>query len=286
MDYRFKESVNVIRFPEERIEENRGYKDCCEAQLKLASSTDTDSYKNDLIGVFVKISDVSDTVNFVISRCDDGLPLPNLGDVLNAPQDALLQGFIFDCRQYLITYGRGKYNVDIEYTISGVTGSVRWGQYDLEEFSISRAAGTVRIRSKFQSKYQKLNADFTDSNFEDTIRFNGFFGEIQPKTEINNLINKGRISEKITRENLNEYTLKTDPISYTLSSQIILALLNENELYISDHNAGNHNYFLFDVPVQLIETPELEYYRRGRPAKMVVKFGDRRLIDKTYYNKQ
>lgn len=286
MDYRFKEDVNVIRFPEDRQEEDRGLKVCCDPQLKLASSTDTDSYKNDLIGVFVKASDVSDTITFEISRCDDGIVLPNLGDNLTAPQDALLRGFVYDVREYIIAYGIGKYNVDIVYTISGVPGSVRWGQYFFDEFSIAKAAGTVRIRSAWQSKYQKINCDFTDSNFQDTIRFNGFFGNIQPKTEINNLINKGRITEKITRENLNEYTLSTDPISYTLSSQIVLALLNENELFISDHNIGNHNYFLFDVPVQLIETPELEYYRRGRPAKMVIKFGDRRLIDKTYYNKQ
>ena len=38
--------------------------------------------------------------------------------------------------------------------------------------------------------------DYTNSNHKDSIRFNGFFGNRTPNTEINNLITKGRKVEK------------------------------------------------------------------------------------------
>jgi len=286
MNYRFKDSYNIITFPTDPTEEDRGLKECCEPQLKLASLIDNASEKNDLTGVVIKASDISDTVTFSIKRCDDQIDLPLLGNVLVCPQDNLAFGFIFEWKQYLIAHGRGKYQISINYTISGVVGGYIYGTYFLDEFSISRASGTVRIYSKFDSKDQLKNIDYTSSNFEDTIRFKGYFGDIQPKTVINNLINKGRKEEKVTREDLTEYTLRTNLLSSLLTEQIRRNLRNQDECWIMDHNISNHIYFNEQVPVVIASPPEYEYFDGGRPAKMTVVFGDRIKNVKSYYNLQ
>lgn len=286
-DYRFKEDVAIVTFPAGFLEENRGLKVCCKRGLKLADVADTDIFKNDLSGVFVRVSDPTDIVEFVIEKCSLANPLPQLGDLAIFPNDDFARGFIFDWRQYLDTFGTGSYTISVNFTISGIQGGYVWGQFDLLPYSIYNARGTARVYSEFNSKYQKLNVDFTNSNFKDTLRFNGFFGDRQPNMEINNLITKGRKSQKATRENVNIYTLTTDPVQICITRDLLdLHLLVEDKQLWSDHNASNHDYLIFDKGVVIVETAEIEYIKRSRLAMLTVKFGDRDMIDKSYYNRK
>jgi len=289
MNYRQKICVKVITFPEGFDEEDRlGCKTpCCVSQLKLASTTDDDNYKNDITGIPIKTSDVTDIVDFVIEKCGNPIPLPNLGEILVAPQDDLLVGFIFDWKQYLIAYGVGEYKITVNFTISGVTGGYLYGQYDLKNYSVTNAMYTSRIWSEYNSFFQRELMDFTNSNFKDSVRFFGTFGTRQPETEINQLITKGRKSEKITRENLNKWTLNTDPLSIDITRQLLnWHFLNEDVCLMSDHNKYNHDYLLFDIPVVLQETATVEYLDKDRGAKITAIFGDRKKLDKSYYNLQ
>jgi hypothetical protein len=125
------------------------------------------------------------------------------------------------------------------------------------------------------------------SNFRDSVRFFGKFGYRQPETEVNQLITTSRKSQKVTRENLNTYELKTDPISVCISRQLLnWHFLNEDVCLMSDHNKYSHDYNLFDVPVVLQETAEVTYDDFTRKAKITVKFGDRSKNDKSFYNVQ
>lgn len=289
MNYRYKTDHLVIKFPEGYAEEDRlkCKRYCCTPELRLASETETEEWKNDITGVFIKRSQPGDLVEFKIEKCDVGDLTPLLGDVVDFPQDDLAIGFIFKWKEYLAAYGPGRYKITVEFTISGVTGGFDWGQYDLKPYSIENASGTVRVYSEWKTKYQDLDVDFSNSNFKDSIRFNGFFGNREPRTEINNLITKGRKVEKVTRENLNFYTLRTDPVPECITRQLIdLHLLNEDTLLISDHNASNHSYQYYNRPVVLEETAEVEYIERNRWAKVTVKLGDRQKTKKTYYNEE
>lgn len=286
MDYRHKIDFNVITFPTGFAEENRLFckEYCCKPLLKLAHETENDGYKNDITGVAIKRADLSDIVTFVIKDCD-GNTLDNLGIVATFGQDDLAIGFIYEWQQYLQTYGPGKYTISIEFTIAGVVGGYDYGQYQLLPYSVVNARGTVRVWSEPNSFNELEGIDFTSSNYKDSIRFNGFFGDRQPKTEINNLITKGRKVQKVTRENLNQYTLTSDPVEIKVTRRLLdFHFLNEDKLLITDHNATNHDYLLFDKPVVLEESPEIEYIYRNRWAKISAIFGDRRKDSKTYYN--
>ena len=285
MDYRYKNCVNVITLPSGFEEEDRGLKGCCIPCLVLASTSESESWKNDVLGVHVKLSQISDSVTFIMEDCE-GTILTNFGDIGVYPNDNLARGFIYDWKQVLQTYGVGKYKVKVEYNVSGITGGLIWGIYELKNYSIENAKGSVRIWSEFDSYLQTLNIDFTNSNHKDSIRFNGFFGNREPKTDIVNLITKGRKVEKATRENLNTYTLTSDPVSICVTRRVLdFHLLSEDKCLITDHNKYNHDYLIQDKSVVLEESPDVEYLTFDRKATLIVKFGDRVKNQKSFYNK-
>jgi hypothetical protein len=284
MDYRLKQDVRVVSFPKGFEEEDRGLKGCCNCkELVLADPTATESWKNDCTGVYAKKSEEGDLITITMED-KDGNVVANKGTVASFPNDTDAVGFIYNWQDILNSFGIGCYTIKVNYTIAGITGGYTWGIYELKQYSIASARGTVRIKSEFNTYYQKLQIDFTNSNFTDSIRFNGFFGDTQPNTEINNLISKGRRIEKATRENLNEYSLGSDPLDICITRQITgFHLLNEDECFITDHNQSNHDYLLLDHPVSLSGTPEYEYIKGSRLAYVTATFGDRTLNDKNYY---
>lgn len=286
MDYRHKKSVDIVRLPDAFIEEKRLKCAPCSTckQLVLAHPTESDTHKNDKKGVFVKKGLVSDVITFLMED-EAGNTVSNQGDAAVFPNDNLAIGFIYDWQKVYNTHGAGCYKIKVNFTIAGVSGEYTAGTYTLKKYSIQNARYTVRVFSKFNSASLKYNIDFTDSNFEDSVRFNGYFGDRQPNTEINQLINKGRISDKITRENLNTYTLRTDPINICYTKQLLdIHFLHEDELFISDHNSSNHDYNLFDLKVVLDASPEVTYTDGDRRAKLEVTFSDRTKKDKSFYN--
>jgi len=213
VNYRKKEHFTIVRIPEAFIEADRGKLcgSCCKDQLVLADAISTDTHKNDFTGVYLKKGIISDSIVFTMEDCDENV-VSNQGEDATFPNDNLAVGYIFDWQKILNTHGVGKYNIKVDFTIAGVTGDFIVGTYELKNFSFDNTRDTVRIYSEFNTYYQRDNVDFTESNFKDTVRFNGFFGHRQPKTEINNLIDKGRTVLKVTRENLNNYTLSYQQI--------------------------------------------------------------------------
>tara|TARA_R110000751_G_scaffold112175_2_gene210968 strand:+ start:1553 stop:2416 length:864 start_codon:yes stop_codon:yes gene_type:complete len=287
MDYRHKDNYSIAKLPTLFTEEKRAKCTPCSTcnQLVLADLSSTDSYKNDLKGVFLKRDNIGDLIIFTIEK--DGVVLTNLGTDGIFPESPLTVGFMYDWKQYLSTYGIGCYVIRCEFTIAGIEGSYTIGIYDLLPYSVTNASRTVRVYSKFSSYSLSNELDFTNSNFEDMLRFNGFFGNRTPETQINNLIDKGRKVEKVTRENLNKYELRTDPLNECKTKQLLdFHFLHEDEIYISDHNRTNHSYNYFDKPLALVDTPSVDYIEGDRGAKITALFGDKILNRKSYYNKK
>jgi hypothetical protein len=286
MDYRFKETVAIVRFPEGFTEEDRGVKaGCCENFDVLAHATENDSYKNDVELAFIKKSDATDIVTFTISKCGTSGNLTNLGTVAVFNQDDLAVGFMFDWQQYLTTYGTGTYTIAVSFTISGVVGGFDWGVYDLSAYSISTASNTIRVRSKFDSYSKSENIDFSNSNCTGTLRLKGYFGDAQNNTENVQLITKGDVVQKVKRENLIAYELKTNPLLMMFTRRLQFHFLNQDEAFISDHNKTNHDYNLFDIPVTLDEGAEFTYRTGSRLADVKASFGIRKKDQKSFYNR-
>jgi hypothetical protein len=270
----------AMRLPQSFVEQDRGIKDCCCEQLVLGSAAE--SWKNDLTSFWIKLSSDSDTAEFQILDCDENV----LGtfEVNAFPNEPFAFYATCDWNEILTTYGQGNYTLAINYTISGLSGLLLWGDYKLLPYSIHNALKTARVRAIFNGKQTIDGIDFTNSNVESTHRFYGYLGNRQPNMSIDNIIYDNREMRRVIRENLNDYEIITDPENECILRPLLeLFFISENELFISDYNAHNHSYRYLDLPVIVSESPEVEYKDFSRKAVLKCKVADKFKSQRTFY---
>jgi hypothetical protein len=282
LNYRKKQNLSVVKLPVNYSNENKGLNECCFEHKVFADASSNDSWKNDVKGVYIKLSSISDTCTFIIEKC--GVVLPNLGQIITFPNDALTKGFVYDWKQYLLAHGIGDYKIKIQYSISGVVDTMVVGQYQLQNYNVSLVNYTIRIRSIFNSYNLEEDIDFTGSNYQDCIRTSGYFGLMEPNAEVNNLIDKGRRNIKTSREYVKTYSLDCDFLNYEQSNLVLSHLLNEDGCYLTDCNIINHSYNYNDLPVILSGEIQANYPSNDRLMMLNAKFNDLIQKTKTMYN--
>jgi hypothetical protein len=244
----------------------------------------TETWKNDVTSAWIKVSDPADTFSFILEK-DDQPVTSYTPTVYEFPNEDNAYYTTIQWRDVLSSEGIGCYTLKVTYDISGVTGDFTWGQYNLQPYTIQNALETARVRVKFNLNQEIEGINFTGANVEDCIRFNGFIGDRQVNTEIDNLIYQDRTVKTVVRENLDQYIISTDPLlPCYISALTDLYLLSENEMWISDYNAHNHLYNILDIPVVVEEAPEIDYLDRWqRRAVLTCTVGLRTKNRRTYY---
>jgi|GEM_PF-2868471 len=281
LEDRFKKEYKSIKLPEIYEEENRGFFRCC-CPFKVLASSSNDSWKNDITSAWIKLSGETDTVTCFLQK--GGLETNYETTIVPFVNESNAYYWTINWNDVFILDGAGCYEIKIQYNISGIIQEFTWGIYHLQEFSIQNALTTARLRVRLNSHQEIEGINFTGSNVEDTIRFYGFIGNRQPKTEIDNLIYQNREMQKVIRENLNVYEVITDPTCEDHIKKITdLYLLSENELYISDYNAHNHSYRYNDLPVILEETAEITYFEFSRQASLKCIVSDKFKNQRSFY---
>ena len=285
IEERIQAEYKAIKLPVAKVvnEFDEPFKCCDEKQLVLAHTTETESYKNDVTSAWIKLSSISDTVNFNLTK--------NGAATTYAPfntafvREPFAWYVTINWRDVLASDGIGCYKLVLEYSIGGIPGTLTWGIYDLKEYSLTTAKYTARLKAKFNLKHEIEGIDFTDSNVVDTLRFNGFIGDRQPNMEIDNLVYQDRTIKTVVRENLNTWQIKTDPYTNSIIDLMTdLYLLSENELFISDYNQFNHTHEILDLPVIVQESPEIDYLEQyQRKAVLTCVVGDKVVNKRTYY---
>jgi len=277
----FKEYTS-IRLPKTFIEEDRGYIDCCCEQLVLGNAG-SDSWKNDKTAVWIKLSNVADSFDFKLYK--DNVLTTYVITPIAFVSDPNAYYSVINWYDVLVSDGAGCYELRREWNISGIIGNDVWGNYRLKPYTIQNAIGTARIRAFFNLNQQIEGIDFTGSNVESTLRFNGFIGNSQPNMEIDNLIYNNREMRSNLRENLTDYEILVDASLKCITAPMIdLYLLSENQLFISDYNAHNHDYGIKDLAVIVSESPEMIYPDPfTRKAGVKCKVSDKFKTKRTYY---
>ena len=270
-----------IRLPEVFQEQDRGLKDCC-CKYKVLGDSSGDSWQNDKTSAWIKLSDTSDTATFSLKKNGVATTYTPTSNVFVNESNARYT--TIDWGAVIVSDGVGCYTLEIDYNISGITGSIVWGTYDLHPYSIQNALNTARVRAIFDGYQEIEQIDFSQSQVESTFRFCGYIGNRQPNTEVDNIIYSNREMKRVIRENLNSYEIITDPSDECIIRPLIdLFLLSENQLFISDYNAHNHSYRFQDIPVIVEESPSVEYYDFSRKAKLTCKVTDKFKNKRTYY---
>lgn len=271
---RIKQDVKLITLPNVFIEEDRGYKVCCEPELVLASGTN-DTWKNDITAAWVKLYSSSDTVTFKL-KDENGNDTTYQPATNNFANDLYSKYCEVQWKSVLAAEGIGCYSIEVEYEISGITGAFTWGRYHLRNYSIDIANGTARFRAVWNHYNEIEDINFSGSNVQGTIRFKGYIGSRQPNKEVNNLIYSNREVRSVVRENLNTWEFETDPMKEQYTRMICdLFLLSEVQLFASDYNDFNHSYNINDIPVIIEESEQIEYLEFFRGAIVKGKLGDK-----------
>ena len=270
-----------IKLPQVCPPQDRGFEECCCEELVLAKST-SNSWETDKTSAWIKLSDPADTVTFELYK--DGVLTTYTPTAIAFPNEPNAYYVTIEWIDVLNADGIGCYELKVVYDISGITGIISWGKYRLLPFTIQNAIATARIRANFDGYHEIEQIDFTGSGIESTYRFNGFIGNRQPNTEIDNIIYNNREMKRVIRENLNEFEILVDPSLKCVTKPLVdLYLLSENELYISDYNAHNHDYCINDLPVIVSSSPELTYYDFARKASLKCVVSDKFKNKRTYY---
>lgn len=269
----------AVKLPQ-TAEERRGVKDCC-CSFRVFGNAGGDSWTNDQTSAWIK-GDNSSVFTFKLTKNGNATGYQPTVQVL--PNDSNTQYVTVNWGVVLNSEGAGCYKIEIQYNVAGITGSLIWGVYELEQFTVERARKTARLRAIFNGRHEAEGIDFTGSNVVSDLRFFGYIGNRQPNTEINNLLYENREVKRTINENLNQYTLETEPTDECVTKPLIdVFLLSGNELFISDYNAHNHSYKYQDTPVILEESPEVEYYQWSRKAKVTATFSDKFKNQRTRY---
>lgn len=281
---RTKRNFNLAQLRKKAPSEQLGEVDkCCDRMLVLAHISDVSTWKNDITSRFTKLVENTDSCLFVLKKNNVNTSYqPNTTQCVN---DELAYYSTINWKSVLQSDGIGCYDLILIENVLGEETTTTVGEFELKNYTVENALGTIRIKSNFNQYNNLEKIDFTNSNVVDCVRVQGFFGDRQPNTAIDNLIYNDRVSRNVIRENLNVYTLETDPIEEQYTTLIIdLHILSENEMYISDYNDFNHSWSLLDVPVILKDTPTLDYKKYTKYASVKVTFEDKQKLSYSKYN--
>jgi len=282
---RIKKSYDSVLLPVVFQEEDRGFAKCCELLLVLAGAgADTETWKNDVTSAWLLLSDPADTFTFELFN-DNGDVTVYVPTIEAFPNQANAFFTTIEWKDVLVSDGEGCYELKVVYNIGGLDGAFTWGQYKLEQYSIKNALETARIKCLFNMNQSIEGINFTGSNVEDHIRFNGQIRKDQSNMEINNLIYNDRKIKTVVNENLPTFLITTDPYTDEILRKFTdLYLLSANEMFISDYNAHTSSYRINDVAVTIKDSPEKalpDKYSRFEVLTCIVT--KRVADDRTYY---
>lgn len=285
-EQRYKETFPSMVIPNVTEDEDRGYKRiCCERMLVLASLTDTATHKNDVTSAWQKLASDTDTITFELLDHLENVVAYTItaNEFQNTPN--AYYGTVY-WSEVLNSFGEGCYKIRITYEMGGLPeASYIWGIYELKTYSIENALGTARIRCKFNLIHTISDINFKGENVEDCIRFKGQIRKDQPNIEYENLIYGTRRVETVVNDQLRTWAMETD--FYTDNVLTLfedLYLLSANEMWISDHNAHTNSYKIFDIPVNIEESPERNQINKlSREETITARFTDRTKNRRAYY---
>jgi hypothetical protein len=266
---------------------NRGFSECCYSNLVFGDLSDTDPYKNDFTSVFYKRQTPSDTVTYQIIPQSTGVPVTLVDGthgVLYAyggSEQPDLSYFKVEWRKILSTIGEDIFTIRMNLTIGGVAVTKdSLVTYDLKQFSQSLADNTVRIDGKMDGKLEKIDTDFKNTGYENSVRVQGYFGDTQSNWEEDSVVFSSKNGQKyydsqITMSNSEDYLFK----AYNVPECVVRPLYNEvlfsNQIFISDYNLNNHSYLFELQQVKLKEDNGREYKVFNRGVDVNLTFEDR-----------
>jgi len=247
-----KEFVKSIKLPSIYTEEDRGLEKCC-CKFIVWGSNESDPWKQMQTSAWWRDSD--EIRFYLVDSSGNEIDQTTIPFV----SQPTAKYCTVDWSTVLFDNGAGCYELMIDFSVSGIEGTVKWGEYQLFPYSLNFARKYCQFRTIFNANQKFDGINFIGSNVVDYINFEvDVFGDRDPATEVDNITYETRETKSVIRENVNKYSLTTKLLSSCISDKLFdLHLLSENNLFVSDFDPSNHKQYLDkNVIVDAVEPPQ------------------------------
>ena len=265
---------------------DRGFKECCYSNLVLADLADSDPFRNDYSSVYFKRQTPNDTVTYELVGQSTGTITLVDGthgielDFGGAEQPDLSY-FIVEWRKILALIGEDRFTIKKTITIAGVPlPPILSNSYELRQYTTRLADNTVRIETNMNGKLVRIDTDFRNTGYKNSLRLQGYFGDRQNKFEQDNVTFSSKkgvpyFDDQITMSNDYEYTFQAYQVPECIGRYLNEEILFGNELFVSDYNINNYSYGFELTPVQLLDDTGATYPVKNRKININLTFTDR-----------
>lgn len=273
-----KTKVQLVTDKAQPTVEDRGFEDCCYKRLVLADDTGK-ARQNDKNGFAFKVETETDTVNmFLVDSALNEVALVNddygtffdFGDM-----NTLQKGYEIEWSKVLDLEGADTYRIKSVEVILGENITTFSDFFCLKTYSIINADNTIRIDTIQNGFLRHDNFDYTDLNWRDSVRVDGFFGNREPEYETKEILYQNRELEQISDELVNFYKLDINPVPVCIGDRIIEYHMLANDIRVTDYNGNNYSYNFNDVRVTKDTVDESRYLLQKRDLKLRFTMKDR-----------
>lgn len=271
-----------VDVPSQPVTPDEVFKECCYNHIVLADLTSDDKYKNDFSGFYHNRQTTTESCVFVMIDLSDGTEYELSDNTYGVFYDfgtitsnENLSYFVLSWKKILQSLGQGSYKIIKRINIVGIDVEIEYLTYNLFQYSTGLADKTVRIDVSMDGLLEKINVDFTDSNFETSLRVHGFFGRREPTWEEDNIITRGYVKRQVSMKQTNEYKFQTLMIPDCLTNEIFDFMLFSDNIKMNDYNLNNHSYSFVDFPVKLASNEGTRYASTTRKAQLNLIFNDK-----------
>ena len=265
---------------------DRGFKECCYSNLVLADLADSDPFRNDYSSVFFKRQTPNDTVTYELVGQSTGTITLLDGThgielAFGGAEQPNLSYFIVEWRKILALIGEDRFTIKKTITIAGVSlPPVLSNSYELRQYTTKLADNTVRIETNMNGKLVRIDTDFRNTGYKNSLRLQGYFGDRQNKFEQDNVTFSSKkgipyFDDQIAMSNDYEYTFQAYQVPECIGRYLNEEILFGNEIFVSDYNINNYSYGFELTPVQLLDDTGATYAVRNRLVNINLTFTDR-----------
>ena len=268
----------VKKIPEQPLTEYclcfTGAKDCDYKELFFFGGSN--KYENDYSTFFINKVDESDVIEFIVVDQDTNqetvLNDANSSDYGAFYDESGYQGIYIESNALKAGFpDLNEFTIKVNHTVFGTLLTNESHIYSLEQWSLEKADGTVRIETVNSGRIESGN-NYGDTLWNRSVRISGKFGNESPSIEVDNYMNGDRVIKQIQDKITVEYNLETELLPSEIFKGIFYNDMLANSIIISDYNITNVNYKGIEV---LPTSFASNYFAKNPNGNYEITFTDR-----------
>jgi len=216
---------------------------CVYEEKVFASAASTDFWKNDKNDFLFRKFQATDVITLELFK--DGVNVASITDNTygtffngfpnGTAEQQLYLGFLIDWRLVFLAFGGGKYYLQSNILVIGNAQSTQSRNFILQGYSDIAADQTVRIETVQNGNIRGSLFDFTDLNWQQSIRIPGVFGNPTPVYETDRYITSTHQRRQNKDTMSREWFLQTKKLNIEVVDKLIYNKLLANEILITDY---------------------------------------------------